>query len=45
MFRPSFLGHHQVVCFIRGNYAICDTKSLVFNEISLNTNDLVLHIV
>ena len=25
MFRPTFLGHHQVVWFIPGNYTICDT--------------------
>jgi hypothetical protein len=63
MFRPSFQGHHEVLCFIQGNYIICNIKSLVFNEISfpsiksikkdfideneisLNTNDLISHIV
>jgi len=24
MFRPSFLGHYQVVSLIQGNYIICD---------------------
>ena len=28
MFRPSFLGHHQVVCLIQGNLTICDIKFL-----------------
>jgi len=37
MFRPSFLGHHQVVCLIQGHYTICDIKSLVFNEISFSS--------
>jgi hypothetical protein len=34
MFRPSFPGHHQVVCRIQGKYTICAINSLVINEIS-----------
>jgi len=37
MFRPSFLGHHQVVSLIQGNYTIRDIKSLLFNEISFSS--------
>jgi hypothetical protein len=31
-----FLGHHQVVSFIQGNYTICDIKSLIFNMVSFS---------
>ena len=37
MFRPYFLGHHQVLYLIEGNYTICDIRSLVFKEISFSS--------
>jgi hypothetical protein len=41
MFRPSSVGHHQVISIIRGNYTIydtlCNVKPLVFNEISFSS--------
>jgi len=27
MFRPSFLGHHQVIYLIQGNYTTCEKIS------------------
>jgi hypothetical protein len=37
VFRPSLLGHHQVVGFNQGDYTIWDIKSLIFNEISFSS--------
>jgi len=49
MFRPSSLGHHQVISLYRGNYTIYDTifdiKSLLFklfNNCCSNNNDLMI---
>jgi hypothetical protein len=32
-----FLGHHQFVSLIQGNYTMCDIKSLILNEISFSS--------
>jgi hypothetical protein len=41
----SFLGNHQAGSLIQGNCTIRDIKSLIFNDISLNMNDLISRIV